>query len=89
MKNNMWQLKAIWGSVGDNLWQLEVNWENIDDNVWQFDVNWWVTEWQFVRVIDTFGLDADNKRTPGRSLKYKFLQLVAAWLSLDDNFWQL
>ena len=73
----------------DNLWQLEVNWVNIDDNVWRFEVNWWVNEWQFVTVINTFGLAAENKRTTGRSLKYNFLQLAAAWLSLGDNFWQL
>ena len=73
----------------DNLWRWEVKWENIDDNVLRFEVNWWVIEWQFVRFIDTFGLAADSKRTPGRSLKYNFLQLVAAWLSLGNNFWQL
>ena len=73
----------------DNLWRLEVDWVNIDDNVWRFDVSWWVIEWQFVRVIDTFGLDADNKRNSWRSLKYIFLQLAANWLSLGDDFWQL
>ena len=59
----------------DNLWRLEVNWVNIDDNVWRFDVNWWVIEWQFVRVIDTFGLAADDKRTPGSSLKYNLFTI--------------
>ena len=75
--------------MGDNFWQLEVNWVNIYDNVWRFEVNWWVNEGQFVTVIDTFGLATDKKRTPGRSPKYNFLQLAAAWLSLGDNFWQL
>ena len=89
MKYSLLQLQATWGSMVDNLWQLEVNLVNIDDDVWRFEVNWWVIEWLFVTVIDTFGLDADNKRTSWRSLEYNFLQLAAAWLSLGDNFWQL
>ena len=62
---------------------------NIVDNVWQFEVNWCVNEWQFLTVMGSFGLAADNKRTPVRSLKYNFLQIAATWWSLGDNFWQL
>ena len=89
MNYNLWQLQATWCSLDDNSWQLEVNWVNIEDNVWQFEVNWCVNEWQFLTVMGSFGLAADNKRTPVRSLKYNFLQLAATWWSLGDNFWQL
>ena len=60
MKNNLRQLQATWGSLGDYLWRLEVNWVNSDDRCENSRSNWWVIVCQFITVIGSYGVAADS-----------------------------